>query len=135
VNLPGISTIYGLLNLSIGQRDPRGRGEVRVRLEGDALEITRLHYVNRGADITASLRVHDVWKGGESPIRGLAAGSIRPPRYLDVPFLDVEGLLSALQAGAASVQIEGTLAEREVRVVPFSEIAGQFTRILTGRPE
>jgi hypothetical protein len=132
-NLPAIAAVYNLLNLRFGTQEPRGRGEVRVRLEGNALEVFRLRYFNRGADIAASLRVEDVRLGGSSPISGVAAGSIRPLRDLDIPLLDVDRMLSGLQTGAASVEIRGTLVERDIRVVPFADISARLTRILTGR--
>jgi hypothetical protein len=134
-NLPAIAAVYNLLNLRFGTQEPRGRGEVRVRLEGNALEISRLRYFNRGADIAASLRVEDVRQGGTSPISGVAAGSVRPLRDLDIPLLDVDRMLSGLQTGAASVEIRGTLVERDIRVVPFADISGRLSRILTGRAD
>jgi hypothetical protein len=132
-NLPAIAAVYNLLNLRFGGQEPRGRGDVRVRLEGNALEITRLRYFNRGADIAGSLRVDNVWLGGESPISGVAAGSVRPLRDLDIPLLDIDRMLSTLQTSAASVEVGGTLAERDIRVVPFADIAGRITRVFTGR--
>lgn len=133
--LPVISTVYNLLNLRLGPRQPTGRGEVRVRLEGDALEITRMQYFNRGADITASLRVDNIWLAGDSPISGFAVGSVRPLRELDIPFISVDRMLGALQSGAASVEMRGTLADRQIRVVPFTEISGRFIRVISGQAD
>lgn len=131
-NLPGISAVYNLLNLRIGPQAPSGRGDVRIRLEGSALEIYRLRYFNRGADLAASLRIEDVWAGAESPISGVAAGTLRPLREMNIPFLDLDRMLGALQTGAATVEISGTLEDREIRPVPFADVAGRFVRILGG---
>jgi hypothetical protein len=127
--------IYNLLNLRIGPQQPRGRGEARFRLEGTALELSRLQYFNRGADVAASLRIDNIWEGGDSPISGVAAGSVRPLRDLDLPLIDIDRLLQGLQTGAASIEIDGTLTDRRIRVVPFAEISGRLMRILTGRAQ
>lgn len=132
-NDPAIGLIYGALNLDFGKRKPEGSGRALIRLEGDALDVVRFEHFNRGADIVARLRIEDVWRGGASPISGVAAGAVRPLKNLKIPFLeDFDRALEAFQSGAATVRINGTLGQREARVVPFAEISGALQRILTG---
>jgi hypothetical protein len=133
VNLPGIATVYSAMRLDFGTPEPRGVGEVTVRLEGDALEIVPLTYFNRGADIAARLRIENVWLREDSPISGIAGGVVRPLRDIGLPWIDrLDDLLGAVQTDAASVRISGTLAEPEATVVPFAEFTGAIGRVLRG---
>lgn len=134
-NVPFIAMIYNLLNLGSAGRDARGRGVVEFRLEGDTLDLTRLQYFNRGADIIADLSIRNIWLGAESPIEGLAAGAIRPLRDIDLPlFSDLDRLVNALQAKAVSVHIGGTLGAVRTSTVPFEEVSGTIVRILGRSP-
>lgn len=134
---PGISQLYDILNVDFGRPLPTGRGDVLVRLEGDALDIVRLTYFNRGIDVVARIRIEDIWQGPQSPITGLAGGAIRPLRDTRLPFIgdNLDRLLSALQADAATVRIGGTLENEIVTVVPLSEVTGALGRIIRGTPD
>ncbi len=132
-NLPIISLLYNTLNLNFGRSDPTGEGTAIFRLEGDAIELSRLEYYNRGTDVLARLRIADIWAGAESPIDGVAVGAVRPLKDIDLPFFrDLDRTLGALQADTASVRISGTLGERDVRVVPFAEVSGTIGRLISG---
>lgn len=132
--VPVITQLYGLLNLGAGSAQPRGEGFARLRLEGDALELARLYYFNRGIDVVASATVHDIWQGPASPVSGFAAGAARPLRDSQIPMgADLDRILGAVFADAVSVSIGGTLADREVGVVPFASVQGMFGRLI-GRP-
>lgn len=134
-NLPVVSLIYSVLNLQ-ADNVPRGVGVMDLRLEGDTLEITRLQYFNRGADLLGQLEIENVWLFGESPVRGLAAGVVRPLRGVNLPlFPDLDRLLGALQSDAVSARIEGTLGDHRVRTVPFAEVSGAISRVLGITPD
>lgn len=131
--LPFISLIFDTLRLSFGQTEPTGKGEAVIRLEGDRLELSRLTYFNRGTDIVAQIAVEDLTRGFNSPVRGVAAGGVRPLRDVELPFFDqLDRVIEALQRDAASVRIDGTVGALETRVVPFSEILGAIGRVLGG---
>jgi hypothetical protein len=133
--LPVVSQIYTLLHINAATPAPTGRTRAVFRLDGDSLELTRLHHFNRGVDILASLTVENVWLGADSPIQGVAAGGARPLRDLKVPFgSELDRLLRGLQSNAVSVVIGGTLGRHITRVVPFSEV-GQAVGRLLGVPE
>jgi hypothetical protein len=132
--LPGIAQVYGALRLDIGTSLPTGEGELLLRLEGDALEITRLTYFNRGTDILASLRIDNIWKAADSPISGTAVGAIRPLRGTNLPFFEiVDRMIQAAQSNAAAVQIEGSVSAPEAEIVPLQEITSAIRRLIRGR--
>ncbi len=134
---PAIAQLYNIFNIDFTQSDPTGRGAMLVRLEGDALNLVRLTYFNRGMDLVARLRVENIWEGPQSPITGLAGGAIRPLRDTRLPFIgdNLDRLLTALQADAATVRINGTFADPTVTVVPLSEVTGALGRIIRGMPD
>jgi hypothetical protein len=133
VNITIFTLIHDALSLSIGDVQPHGEGRASIRLEGNALELSRMEYYNRGTDVVASVRIEDVRLRGQSPISGVAVGAMRPLKKLSVPFFaDFDRAIKALQTGAASVRISGTVETPEQKLVPFAEIAGAFERILTG---
>lgn len=135
VNITLFTLIHDALSLSLGDMQPHGDGKASIRLEGNMLELSRLEYYNRGTDVVASVRIEDIRLRGRSPINGVAVGAMRPLKKLSVPFFkDFDRAIKALQTGAASVRIGGTLETPEQKLVPFAEIAGAFERILTGSP-
>ncbi|MCC5787979.1 MAG: hypothetical protein JJU33_14900 [Phycisphaerales bacterium] len=130
-NVGVIATLYDAMNVRIGDRDPTGRGFANVRLEGEALDVTRFEYFNRGVDIFASLRLGQVMALGESPLDGYAGGRVRPLRDLGLPFAaTIDRMLTSAQADAVTVRIGGTLEDRSIRVVPFSEAFEGLSGIL-----
>ncbi len=130
-NIGVIATLYNAMNVRIGDRDPSGRGFASVRLEGEALDITRFEYFNRGVDIFASLRLGEVMALGDSPLDGYAGGRVRPLRDLGIPFAaTIDRMLTSAQADAVTVRIGGTLQDRSIRVVPFSEAFEGLSGIL-----
>jgi hypothetical protein len=132
-NLPLMSVLYDTLNLRIGKPEPQGEGRLIARLDGDALEVSRLTYFNRGSDVIARVRIDDIWAGAASPIRGFAVGALRPLKKIDLPLIrDVDEAMEALQAGAASVRIRGTLAEHEIKPIPFAEVAAGVSSAFAG---
>ena len=135
-NLPVISTLYNALNVRPRDREPVGAGFAEIRLEGEALEVTRFEYFNRGVDVFASLRLNQVMALGESPLDGYAGGRIRPLRDLDLPFAaTIDRILASAQADAVTVRIGGTLENRSIRIVPFSEAFEGLSSILGGNRE
>lgn len=133
--LPVVTQIYGLLKLGAAGRRPSGEGVAEFRLEGDTLELARLHYFNRGADILATGKLGNVWLGGRSPIDGVAAGALRPLRGTKIPLgADLDRFLGAIFSNAVSVRIDGTLADRGIRIVPLADISAGLGRMLGVQP-
>lgn len=129
--LPGIAQLYGALRLNIGNSQPTGEGEMILRFEGNALEITRLTYFNRGTDILAGLRIENFWQASDSPISGTAVGAIRPLRGTNLPFFEiVDRLIGAAQSNAAAVDISGTLSKPDTQVLPLQEITSAIRRLI-----
>jgi len=131
VGLPGFREIYDLVSLTSSRDDPRGYGDAQIRIEGTAVEISRLTYFNRGTDVVARLTIHDIWAREASPISGVAVGVIRPLRDVRLPFIGtLDRLLGAVQTDMSTVRISGTLAEQEVTIIPFSQVGTTIRRIL-----
>jgi hypothetical protein len=131
--LPGIAQIYGALNLDIGTSKPQGEGEVLLRIEGRSLEITRLIYFNRGTDVVAGLKIADIFNPAESPIEGIAVGSIRPLRAGSQSFFSsIDRLLRAAQSNAVAVEIGGTIAEPTTSLAPLKDLTDSIRRLLRG---
>lgn len=132
---PGIAQLYSAANIDFGRPEPSGVGEVLVRLENNTIDVARLTYFNRGMDIVARARVLNIWEGADSPIVGLAAGTVRPLRDTRLPFIgdNLDRVIRAIQANAISVRINGTVSESQVSIVPLAEVTGALTRILRGR--
>ncbi len=134
IALPGFSQVFSALRLEVGTIDPTGVGVAELRLEGNALEIYRITYFNRGTDIIARLRVEDITRGDQSEITGLAVGVIRPLADITIPFLDLlDRLIDAVQRDAASVRIRGTVREPQTEVVPLREVMGAIERLIGGQ--
>lgn len=130
---PVMTQLYGLLNL--GQKGAGGRGLVRLRLEGDTLQLERLHYYNRGADIIANGAVQNIWLWKDSAVAGIAAAAMRPLKGSKLPFgRDLDRMLRAVFVNAASVSVEGTVGQRTVKVVPFADAATAIDRLLGNGP-
>lgn len=129
--IPVISELYGLLSLDLGAPKPEGKGQLRFRLEGDTLELSRIQYFNRGVDVFGSARIANIWIGDQSPISGSLAAAIRPLRDSAIPLGDqLDRLFTALFDSAVSVRVNGTLAQPATQVVPFADVASGFQRIL-----
>lgn len=130
-NVGPIAMIYNALNIGASNKEPSGRGTASIRLEGEALDVTRFEYFNRGVDVFAALRLEQVLAGVDSPINGYAGGSARPLRDLDLPFAEtVDRMITTAQSDAVSVLIDGTLGNRTLRIVPFSEAFRSLSRML-----
>lgn len=131
--MPVVSNLYGLLNLDANVADARGTGQFRLRLEGDALTLSRAQYFNRGTDVLGSVRIENIWKGAESPIGGVFAAALRPLKDSSVPLgKGLDRLLSALFSSAVSVRVSGTLEGPVTEVVPFADVSTGLKRIFGG---
>lgn len=129
--LPVLTQLYGLLNVRGGSSAPRGRGAATLRLEGDTLRLAGLHYYNRGTDVLATAEMANLWQGMESPIRGSAAGAVRPLADSGLPFSQrLDRMFRAATSKAVSVRIGGTAGEPEVATVPLTDAAPMLNRLL-----
>lgn len=134
-NLPVVSQLYNLLQLDMRPKAAEGIGQARLRLEGDKLEISRLQYFHRGADIFGNGRIQNIWMGDQSEVQGSFAGAIRPLRDSLLPFGEgVDRVLGGLLDNAVSVKVSGILAHPDVRVVPFADVSSGLRRMLGTSP-
>ncbi len=134
-NLPVVSQLYGLLKLELGEHEPNGVGQVRLRLEGDAVEIERVQYFNRGADLFGTGRIHNVWLGDQSEVSGSVGAAVRPLRDSKLPFgQGVDRIIAGLFENAVSVRISGMLSEPEIKTVPFADVSSGLRRMLGAPP-
>jgi hypothetical protein len=128
-----ISTLYDTMNLKLGNNEPTGQGQIKLRFEGSSLKIPSFVYFNRGVEIRGGGTIDDLTQGKTSPVGGYAIGSIRPLKGTHLPGMgDLDRLMTSLQTGVSSVRIQGTLAEPEVVPVPLREI-GEALRALLWR--
>ena len=134
---PGITTLFNALRLDISGTDPTGYGQAELRLEGPALELAKLRYFNRGIDVLARMRIDNVAAGGNSPVSGIATGSVRPLMDADLPFFGntFDRMLRAVQSNAAAVIIFGTVGEAQSEVRPLVEVTDALGRLLRGTPQ
>lgn len=136
-NLDLISGLYNLMNLGQGPRGPTGYGSATYRIEGGALNLTSLHYFNRGVEARAVLRVDDLPSIPDSPISGHAFGSPRPLKDTKIPLLDqvlpdIDAVLSAVVQDAVSVKISGTVRDYKVEPVVFGSIGRELQGLISG---
>lgn len=131
-NVPLIAVLYQALRLQIGEQQPLGEGVLRARLDGDRLDITRLTYFNRGVDVISRVRVENIWLGEASPVMGFAVGTLRPLKNRASLLRDVDTMMKVMQSGAGSVEISGTIANHEIKAVPFKNIAASVRSALSG---
>ncbi len=124
-NIGAVSLIYGALHLGGAGATPMGAGDAEISLEGNALVLRRLTYFNRGTDLIANLVIDDMWAGRTSTMRGAAAGVARPLKDINLPFFDdLDRAVKALQTSSVVVRISGTVENRELKIVPFADVAG-----------
>lgn len=130
VNIPLISSLYSALSVTGGGSERNGQGIADIRVEGNALRIPRAQYFNRGMEVRASLDIGDIFRGGESPIAGIAVGTARPLSGGDTLLTNsADRLLSAAQEGGTVIRINGTLGEPAVRVVPLADLQNFVGRV------
>jgi hypothetical protein len=130
-NNPVVGTLYNTLSLHFGAQEPTGTGEVRLALEGPAVNLSSIQYFNRGVEVRGSARIENVNLGAASPIEGYAVASTRVLKGVKLPGMrDLDRLLDIFQTGAASVKIGGSLNDVQVKAVPLPEVVGPFRRLL-----
>ncbi|MEN6338122.1 MAG: hypothetical protein ABFE01_28025 [Phycisphaerales bacterium] len=126
-----IGTLYNTMNLRFGSQEPNGTGDISVRIEGPSVLIPSFSYFNRGIEIRGAGKIENINRGSESPVSGFAVGSTQVLRGVRLPGVrSLDRLLATFQSSAASVSIEGSLAEPRVKVVPLPVILGPFRNLL-----
>ena len=119
--------------LHIGHEDPSGEGRASLRLEQGVLYLTNLYYRNRGAEVRASGRASDIFRGGDSPITGYAVGSARPLREMKLPFFaEADDILNALQKSVTTFRVTGRLHAPILQPAGFSEIGSDLRGFILG---
>lgn len=120
--LPAFAAVYSLMSINFDPK-PTGEGSIRLRLEGDSLQISRLQYFNRGTDINGAGRIEDIRAGLRSPVKGALVGTVRPLKGSKLPFgPSLDRLLGGLLHDAVAVEIDGTIADPQTRAVPLADI-------------
>ena len=88
---------------------------------------------NRGVEILGAGTVGDLFVMPDSPIHATLVGTARPLKDIKLPFFsDVDQILSAVQASATTVLVEGTVRQPKVRIATFAEIGDEMKNILLG---
>lgn len=130
--LPVFSDLYHLIRLEFDpSARPTGVGSFDLRLEGNSLEVPNINYFNRGTDVVGSLTISDIWKGGDSDIRGVMLGAVRPFRDLNLPIvLDIDRVLQGLQAESQVVDVSGTLADPNAEPTALADVTSTVERML-----
>ena len=126
-----IRTLYNTLNLNLGSSEPKGTGQVKLHVDGVRTSITSFVYFNRGVEVRGAGQIDNFHLGSASPISGYAFGSTRVLKGIALPGVkELDRLMSSLQSGVASVDINGTLSVPEVTVVPLPSLSGPLRRLL-----
>ena len=119
--------------LGVGRQQPVGHGQVDLALDGHRLRLPRFDYFNRPLHVSGSFAIDDLWKGSESPVTGLAVGTIRPLKETDLKLLDkVDAAVTALHKNMAAVGVRGTLAQPEAYNASLSNVGKAVKRLLSG---
>lgn len=131
INTDIVGTLYSSMNMAFGRLDKRGNGTMRITAHGDKVEILSFEYFNRGAEMRGAGVIEALTQGIHSPVSGFATGTMRPLRETKIPGTkDLDRLISSMQAGLATVRIEGTLGDPSARVVPLPEVQNAFRTLL-----
>ncbi|MBN2590176.1 MAG: hypothetical protein JXA96_09965 [Sedimentisphaerales bacterium] len=119
-----IGTLYNTMKLKFGKNKPSGYGQVKLRFEGSSLHIPSFEYFNRGIEVRGSGSILDLANGKKSQVKGYAFGSARPLKGINLLGIDeLDKLMTSLQKRVASVQVNGSLENYDVEVVPFKDIS------------
>lgn len=130
VNVLGL--LYRTMNFQMGQREPAGHGELRVRLEGTAAIIEHLRYQNQGLEVrTSFFEVKDVRQAQDSPIEGILFGSASVLPRLEI-FRAIDEAVQALQAGVTTLKVRGTVGEPEAVPYTLGEVQSSLRALLVG---
>jgi len=131
VDAPIVRTLYDTLSLGLGQTDPEGTGQVKLRFDGTCIRIPSFAYFNRGVEVRGAGQIVDFTLAGQSPVEGYAVGSTRVLRGVRLPGVrELDRLMASMQTGVASVAIDGTLSETKVTVVPLPAVSGALRNLL-----
>jgi len=126
-----VKTLYDALNVGLGQTQPMGQGQIRIRFEGSTVRIPSFTYFNRGIEIRGMGTVQDITQGKISPVNGYVIGSVRPLKDTRLPGMEaLDRLMASLQTGVSSLEVKGTLGKPETVVVPFNQISNTLRALL-----
>ena len=131
-DLAGTDMVAGMYNLMRGgDRGPTGRGDATFRLEGKTLDLTEFRYFNEGTEIRATLNVQDIWNAPDSPVDGVAFGSLRPLSSVKLPLLaDADKIFSVIQKDAVTAKLSNTLRDMKVDAIVFKDASDTLRRML-----
>ena len=114
-NFGPIAGLYDIMHVGGDKRGPTGYGDVAFRIEGDAMNVTRMHYFNRGVEVRAQARVERPGGRPRLPperhrrrLRPAAQGP-QAPDLQQHPAGHGPDCSAPCRTSAASVQIGGTL--------------------------
>jgi len=126
-----VRTLYDTMNLSLGSSKPEGTGQMRIQQDGVRTLIPSFVYFNRGVETRGAGEIADFRLGSASPVTGYAFGSTRVLKGIALPGVrELDRLMSSLQTGVASVQIDGELGQPKVAVVPLPSLTDPLRRLL-----
>ena len=135
-NIGLFAVLYNAMHLGFGTSKPDGSGELAFRLVNGRLDITRLSYFNRGVFAKGVVTADDVLKLKQSPIHGYLLGTFRPLKDIKLPFFGtLDGALDALQRGATTLRISGTIANVQAEPVTLHDVSSDLRNIVVGEAE
>jgi len=131
INVSVIAAVYKGLNLLLPGIDTRGTGRAILAVQGEALQIRRFEYFNRGAELRGAGSVKDLAAGRGAALAGIITGCLRPLRDTKLPGTEaLDELMQSLQVGFVSVEVSGTLGQTRTKLVPLSEVQTSVRKLL-----
>lgn len=129
-----ISALYAVLDTETPTTSPSGVGHAELHLAGTQLSIDSFYYRSRGTEVRGVGQIENLTLGPASPVSGYAFGVDRP---LHLPELfglrELDRLMAVIQKNAVTAEIEGTLGEPRVRIVPLAQVGGQVRRFVASQ--
>ncbi len=129
-----ISALYAVLDTETPTTSPSGVGHAELHLAGTQLSIDSFYYRSRGTEVRGVGRIENLALGPASPVSGYAFGVDRP---LHLPELfglrELDRLMAVIQKSAITAEIEGTLGEPQVHIVPLAQVGSQVRRFLVSQ--
>lgn len=129
-----IEGLYNIMHLGNDIRQPTGKGDVSLHMEGGLLQVQNLHYFNRGVEVRAVATLPDMWKFPDNPISGTAVGTIRALKNVRLPLIrEADAILGALQGELTTIEFEGSVRGKKIyRVLSLKEMGAEIRALILG---
>jgi hypothetical protein len=128
-----IAILYNLMHFGHDASKPQGFGTIDFTVQRRNVSISAMRYLDRGAEVHGAGVIRDLTKLARSPIDLTLVGSARPLQSISLPGVsDIDDALNAIQRGAVTVHVTGTLDHPMTKRVLFSDIGQEMQNILIG---